>query len=138
MSYRKYWTKRKDTSKISEGDARLTKAKPGIQERANKGEYELVLPLDARLMEELPPEGTMFADLYLVGGTVNDLQKKFPQVPKNAISARIRSLHVQGMVTKIRTFGNASAGWAWQRTARGSKVVKSNPKEKATNGNKSE
>jgi hypothetical protein len=113
-----------------------------LSDRAKRGEYELVEPLDYRLLEKLPPEGTTAFNLYPIGTTVKELSKDFKQIPQTQISARIRSMHVQGLAKKVRMLGaelgeqrkgRASAGSAWQLTESGAKLL-ANWKEKSSNG----
>lgn len=93
-----------------------------LGDRAARGEYELVEPLDYLLLGELPEAGTMLAGLYQIGSTVAELEKKFP-LTSSQIHARIRSLHVQGLVVKVKTFGTGAGKWSWQRSEEGSALV---------------
>lgn len=92
-----------------------------LGEKAARGEYELIEPLDYLLLSELPEIGTTLAGLYQIGSTVAELEKKFP-LTSSQIHARIRSLHVQGLVTKVKQMGSAGK-WAWQRSEAGTAVV---------------
>lgn len=106
------------------------------RELAAQGIYDLILPLDYKILEQLPEEGTMVADLYPLGETIQNLKKKFPEMPGDQVfSARIRSMEAQGLTLKVRAVGNSGAGSrnnAWQRTKTASALL---AKWKAGNDN---
>lgn len=97
-----------------------------IRERAEKGDFTLVEPLDFKLLEILPEVGTLFAGMYPLGETVKNIAKKMPthegqDFPTKIVFGRIRSMELQGLVAQTRG-GNSQR--VWQRTQRGSKVFK--------------
>lgn len=98
---------------------------------AGTGEYDLIEPLDTRIMQMLPDEGTLFADLYPLGETARNIAKKLSLkdavISSTIISNRLRLLNVQGLVVKTRSIGTSGSGNAkktgggggatvWQRT----------------------
>lgn len=102
------------------------KDKPGyerIADKAARGVYSLVEPLDYLILDKLVDEGTTMGGYYPLGTTVVNLVKQFEkQVPSSVISGQLRSMYIQGLVVKIKIAG-ATAGHAWQRTERGVKAL---------------
>ena len=97
-------------------------------DKAARGEYDLVLPLDYLLLEQLQPEGTMFAGLYQIGTTVESLaaMEQFKPLGRNIISGRMRVLHLQGLVVKVTRLGTSERiknGAAWQRTKKADELL---------------
>lgn len=110
-----------------------------VAEKAERGEYDLIEPLDYLLLSELEPEGTSLAGLYPIGTTIKSLAKKerFKEVPSTLIAARIRSMHVQQLVKKVKMAGadkerKGATGSAWQVTESGQKLLQT---WKGMNGN---
>lgn len=98
-----------------------------LPERAARGEYELVDPLDYLILDKLQPEGTLFAGLYPLGDTVKALGAKFDQVKGGLtgsfIVARLRPLRLQGLVVPKNAGSSTRGKTVWQRTARGTEVL---------------
>lgn len=101
-----------------------------------EGEYELVVPLDYKLLEELPVEGTMLADLYEIGSTVKEIQKKYPALHSGSIARRLSTMMRYGLTRKVRIIGRAgnSGTFAWQRTHKADKLLSTWKKENHANG----
>lgn len=97
-----------------------------LEAKAARGEYQLIEPLDYKIMEALPEEGAMFAELYPLGETVANIAKKLPKaggkpLPSSLIQTRIRMMKVQGLVINTNSVGG-SRGSVWQRTKVGTEV----------------
>jgi len=100
-----------------------------VETKIKEGLYQLVDPLDYILLGFLPDEGSMFAELYPLGETVQNLKAKLtPEQQKaiktSSISNRMRIMHLMGLVVKkdkgLDTGGNA----IWQVTPKGKDVLK--------------
>jgi hypothetical protein len=107
----------------------LTKVKnpyERVAEKAARGEFTLVEPLDYLILEKLPEEGTLFAGLYPLGETVANISKNLPKVngktfPSTVVTNRIRSMQAQGLTTDTR---GATATRIWQRSRHASQLFK--------------
>jgi hypothetical protein len=102
--------------------------------KAERGIYTLVDPLDYMLLGLLPKEGELVFGLYPLGETVTALVKKFtPEQQKHLktsmVSGRLVAMHVQGLVANSP--GRASDRKIWQRTAAGEEAFN---KWKGANG----
>lgn len=96
-----------------------------IGEKAKRGEYTLVEPLDYMILGFLPDEGTLFAGLYPLGETVPALHKKFDKkVPVTMLSSRMAVLNKQALVEKKASLGTGGGASVWQRTKLGAKLYK--------------
>lgn len=94
----------------------------GLKERAAKGEFTLVEPLDYLLLEMLPEEGELVMGLYPLAKTVDQLRKeKLSPLTPGQVSGQIRSLSAQGLVIMVRTRSHTTSR-AYQRTELGKKV----------------
>jgi hypothetical protein len=100
----------------------VTKPRKPLAERAAEGEYSLVLPLDFKIVGELPDDGTMLAGLYEIGMSFKELKRTFPPVAPSVLSGRLRVLLAQGIVKKVTLVGGQSTGVAWQRTKLGKEL----------------
>jgi len=107
----------------------------GLEERAKRGEYQLVAPLDFKILGFLHEEGATFAGLYPIGDTVRALSKRFTGVKggldTKIITTRLRILHIQGIVQQVTSVGSGAHTTLWQRTALGSELLRN---WKATDG----
>lgn len=94
-----------------------------IAERVEKtGEYELIDPLDYKLLEVLPEEDAMFAGLYPLGETAIALSNKLKGVlDSHQVAQRLRVMLHQGLVVKKKALGSSETA-IWQRTATGKEV----------------
>lgn len=93
-----------------------------IADRAAVGEYELIDPLDYKVLEVLPEEDAMFAGLYPLGETAQAISKKFDGVlDSHQVAQRLRVLSHQGLAVKKKALGSAETS-IWQRTATGKEV----------------
>lgn len=108
----------------------MTPKGEGLAERAAKGNYTLIAPLDYLIMEALPEEGTLFAGLYPLGETVRNLGVKLPKtpdkknLPSSMIQTRLRLLSLQGLASKAQRNLGTSGAAVWQRTKTGTEVLK--------------
>lgn len=112
-----------------------TWGREAMSEKAKRGEYTLVEPLDYMILDFLHEDGQMFAGLYPLGDTVQGLHKKFTKeqqaaLPAVSLSSRLRVMNIQGLV--IIKYSGVSAGgkMIWQRTKAGTGVVKKWKEEK--------
>lgn len=93
-----------------------------LSARAARGEFDLIVPLDYKILGELQDEGTMLAGLYEIGTTVKEVSKKYPQITRGTVSGRLRSMLMQGLTKKVKLVGTKSSGASWQRTELGKKM----------------
>lgn len=92
-----------------------------IEDKAKRGEYTLVEPLDYVLLGELPDEGELVMGLYPLAKSVDQLRKeKFSMLSPGSMGGQLRSLMLQGLVVSVKTRGPASH--AYQRTEAGKKL----------------
>lgn len=115
-----------------------TRKKKTIAERAAEGDYDLVIPLDFKILEEMPAFGTTLAGMYELGTTVGSIAKTYPMVSSGSIAARVRNLHAMGichMVKLIGGPGGAGKTIAWQRTELGDRLLKEWKDKEAEHGN---
>lgn len=110
-----------------------------LRERSARGDYELIEPLDYLLMEKLPEVGEMFAGLYPMGETVQNLSKKFPTpnglLDTTTITNRMRALDAQGLTSHTRSAISSNGSKIWQRTAKGTDLVRKWKTKEKKNGN---
>lgn len=104
------------------------KAKDGsyirIAERAKKGDYELVEPLDYMILEVLQDEGTLMGGYYPLTTSIGSLRKTFKELnaaEPNLLANRCRVLALQGLAIKVRIAGAGKFGW--QRSKKGKELV---------------
>jgi len=100
-----------------------------IKEQIASGNYALVDPLDYIIIGFLPDEGSLFMGLYPNGELVPNLLKKFTAEQRKAItstmlSARLRVLHLMGLVVCKERGVSAGGKQVWQRTAKGAAELK--------------
>ena len=99
---------------------------------ARTGEYELVEPLDSKILEVLPEEGQLFANLYPLGETVPNIAKKLgsKELGATLISSRLRVMSLQGLVLSVKSIGghHGRGATVWQRTTSGSTYLKTKEK----------
>lgn len=83
-----------------------------------RGEYDLIDPLDYVIIDKIPDAGTTMGGLYPLGSTIKSLLPHFQGMDTNNLSARFRSLSVQGLVVKVKLAGtmDTRGAYAWQRT----------------------
>lgn len=83
--------------------------------------FEPVLPLDRLILDFLPPEGSMFAELMPIGETVKAMSVKVTNnlLPTSVISTRIRLLHKKGYVVPVHSTGQGTGHKSWQITPSG-------------------
>lgn len=86
-------------------------------------EYEPVLPLDALILKELPPQGTTFADVYPIGENVQSLKKKVGggMLDSETFSSRLRVMHLFGLVVPVKSVKASTK--QWQITTAGKKKL---------------
>lgn len=102
-----------------------------LTEKAARGEYELIEPLDILIIEQLPLEGTLFGGLYPLGETVENLRKKFDgKVKVTTLTARMRLLNIQGLVARTNSVSEGRGMTVWQRTAAGTKLLNDRKEKK--------
>lgn len=112
-----------------------------IGDRANRGDYTVVYPIDPLILSFLPEQGELFAGLYPLGETVHGILAKFtPEQQKvldtKMISARLRVMHKQHLCAPTSS-GNTTRGkQVWQRTSSGKKLVNKWKAENNGSGNK--
>ena|SRR6185312_13167221 len=95
----------------------MTPRKESLEQRAVRGDYDLIVPLDYLLMEAIPVEGTTLSGLYEIGETVNSLRKKFPDLSPGNLGSRLKLLEKQGLTRQVRMLGTGtSTNRAWQHT----------------------
>lgn len=98
-----------------------------ISSKAARGKFSLVEPLDYMIMGALPDEGTLFAGLYPLGETAQNIVKKFPKGPDGAtppvsiITGRLHTLKTQGLIKGHDSVPGAASA-VWQVTSRGKKL----------------
>jgi len=95
-----------------------------MKDKVAAGDFsEFVIPLDFRILEMLPDEGTEFAGLYQLGETVKTVHKALgvKELAQTAVSSRITSMHKSGLVHKIKALGRE--GGAWQRSHFGKEAL---------------
>jgi hypothetical protein len=89
--------------------------------KSARGEYELVDPLDYMILDKLQDEGTTMGGYYPLADSVPGLRKAhFSDLPNTVVSARLRVMHIQGLVLQVKTVGSKMG---WQRTEAGKGVV---------------
>lgn len=111
-----------------------------IKEQIEQGNYSLVDPLDFIIIGFLPDEGSLFMGLYPNGELVPNLLKKFTSEQRKAInstmlSARLRVLHLMGLVVPKERGVSAGGKFVWQRTAKGAEQLQEWKKKGGKNGN---
>lgn len=96
------------------------KKEQSLAERFKAGDRShLILPLDAKLIELLPDDGTSVGGLYQIGSTAAELKKKLDgALTSPQISTRLRLMNEMGLVQSVRTLG-ATRGASWQKTSTG-------------------
>lgn len=99
-----------------------------VGDRAAKGDYTLIEPLDYMILDKLPDEGTTMGGIYPLGASVANLVKLFKKetgqdVPSGVFSGQLRSMHMQKLAVKVKVTGIGSAAFAWQRTKEGKKLL---------------
>lgn len=94
-----------------------------IREKAARGEYTLVEPMDQKILGHLNDEGTMFADAYLLAHTVGQIGRDVfnGAIENTIIGPRMNSMTQQGLVVPVKVPGNLGKR-AYQRTANGKRV----------------
>lgn len=105
----------------------MTKAK-NLAERAAEGDFDLVVPLDYLILDEMTAPGTMLAGLYELGTTTKEIARKYNAVSPGTVAARARNMGVMGMCRKVKLVGahtskSHSGHTAWQRTELGDKML---------------
>ena len=95
-----------------------------IAKLVSEGRYDDFLfdPLDYKLMEQLPKEGTLFGGLYQVAENSQSLSKKFPLTPA-FIGARLRIMAQGGLLSRVRAIQRGSRV-GFQITSTGEEVLK--------------
>lgn len=97
-----------------------------VEEKAARGEYTLVEPLDWFIIEKLPEEGTLFAGVFPLGETIANIAVNLPKVegkpfPREIVATRMRSLKLQGLAKPTR---GANSTKVFQRTHKASRLYK--------------
>lgn len=121
----------------------MSRRKPGqkdpydsLADKAARGDYQLIEPLDYLILGHLQSEGTLFANLYPLGNTAADIaENKFDkQLTVGQVSQRLRSMNTQGLVVLVLSGIGMGGKKVWQRTAKGEQIYKA---WKERNGDKS-
>jgi hypothetical protein len=101
-----------------------------IRERAARGDYDLRMPMDGKILGHLNDEGTMFAGAYQLGHTVKQLDRDLfdGMLGSGKIFPRMNSMIAQGLVVSFYVPGT-SGTYTYQRTLKGKHVYEewSNP-----------
>jgi DNA-binding PadR family transcriptional regulator len=101
-----------------------------LKQRAARGDYDLVDPLDYLILEMLPDEGELVMNFYPLAVTANELiKKKFTMFSPGQMAGAIKRLQIQGLAARVRTSGTKSFGY--QRTAKGKELFVKWQAEKA-------
>jgi hypothetical protein len=98
-----------------------------VNQRFKEGDRSmLVEPLDYRIMELLPKEGTLAGGLYPIGESVPGIVKKLGGGPLTVsmVSSRVRILNVLGLAVKKKGVGGVG-NFVWQITKSGEEEVAS-------------
>lgn len=95
-----------------------------VEEKAKRGEFNLVEPLDYLILEKLPEQGSLFGGLFPLGETVANIAKNLPKLegkmfPSDIVTSRVRSMQLQGLT--LHTKG-ATSTRIWQRTPRATQL----------------
>jgi len=115
-----------------ERDMAEKKRKPvvykNLETKIREGLYELVDPLDYIFLGLLPDEGSMFAGLYPLGETVQNIRAKLTPEQQKAIktasiSNRMRIMHLMGLVAKKEKGFDTGGNAVWQITPTGKEVL---------------
>lgn len=104
--------------------SRAERGRLRLAEKAAKGEYELVEPLDYLILERLPDEGELVMGYYPMAATVPQLRKEgFGEVlSAGEMGGALKRLNIQGIVARVTTRGTKSFGY--QRTELGKNLLK--------------
>ena len=97
-----------------------------VEQKAARGEYSLVEPLDYYIMEKLPEEGTLFAGMFPLGETIANVAINLPKVegkpfPRDIVAVRMRALKLQGLALPTK---GATSTKIFQRTRKASVLLK--------------
>lgn len=98
-------------------------------EKARRGEYQVIDPIDYILLGLLPNVGEIFAGLYPMGETVTNLREKFtPEQQKHVtstfLSSRMRVMHIQELCAPTYAGQATNGKMVWQRTKAGETLYK--------------
>src|SRR5262245_28709481 len=90
----------------------------------NRGEKVLTEPMDYVLLDNLVPEGTLFAGAYPDGPRSKELEKQLFEglIPANQIATRLRVMSVLGLCIAVGRRGLRS-DVVWQITPRGEQYL---------------
>jgi hypothetical protein len=102
-----------------------------ILARYERGDAVLVDPMDYVLLDNLAPEGTMFAGAYPDGPNSVELAERLfeGKIKPSPIAARLRLLHLFGLATMLNRRGVNDR--VWQVTPKGREVVEEWKRKKA-------
>ncbi len=89
---------------------------------AEQGDFSaMIAPLDYKILELLPDQGTLFANLYPIGASSKELSAKLKPLTPTDIGTRITVM--SKMKLTVRTAGLRSSDAQYQRTQRGKEVL---------------
>jgi hypothetical protein len=91
-----------------------------IQEKADKGEFTLIEPLDYLILEILPDEGELVMGFYPFAKSSGQLVKeRFTSFTPSQMAQDVRRLLRQRLAVQVRI---RASEHGWQRTKRGKEV----------------
>lgn len=93
-----------------------------IKKKLERDGIELVDPLDYKILELLPVEGTTMSGLYPLGTLVKEVSRTL-KIPSGVATGRVRYMDYAGLVKQIKALGSGTAKHAWQRTFLGDKYL---------------
>lgn len=99
----------------------LAETYENLRQLAARGDFsKLVEPLDYKILEHIPDEGTMFANLYPIGASAPEVAKKLTPLDAKTVGIRFRVLIAYGLIDKVH--GLRSSINQYQRTKMGKEV----------------
>lgn len=103
-----------------------------MPERDRAGEYiasadrpldeVLIEPLDYKIIELLPDQGSLHLGVIPVGEMVSQISKKLGGLPSSLLSGRMRVLQIMGLAVPARATGSRGT-LVWQVTPKGKEVL---------------
>jgi hypothetical protein len=91
-----------------------------IREKAARGVFDLIEPLDYWIIAALPDEGEMVLGAYPAGKSVVQLNKEIAEgrIGTSILTPRVKQLNFQGLVVGAKGIGTGGAK-IWQATPKG-------------------
>jgi len=93
-----------------------------LAERAKRGDYDLIEPLDYMILDALPDEGELVMNYYPLAASSNQLIKeKFKGMTAGQIGSSLSRMRIQGLTVKVKT--RSVREYGYQRTKVGKQLL---------------